>query len=137
MLGAASLFQYPSIEEACCDFLTQHLHPSNVLRIEQFAQMYSCDKLVEAAHTYASDSFSTVIEFDEFLELPLACLLSYLASDSIHVLKEEIVYTAIMSWIRHDLSDRVRHLPTLVEKIRFTAVDSHYLNKVILKVNIF
>ena len=135
LLGASTLFQYPSIEEACCDFLTQHLHPSNVLRIEQFAQLYSCDKLVAAAHTYALDSFSTVIEFDEFLELPLACLVSYLASDMIHVLNEETVYKAAMCWIRHDTENRDRHLPTLLEKIRLTAVDSQYLYNEISEVS--
>jgi len=31
LLGAADLFGVPSILEACCLFLQQHLHPSNCL----------------------------------------------------------------------------------------------------------
>lgn len=135
MLGAASLLQYPSIEKACCEFLCQHLHPSNCLRIEQFAHLHSCDTLTSAAHIYCLENFSSVVEFDEFLELPMTCLLSYLASDLINVRNEQDVYESVVKWIKHNVADRKHHLSTLLGKVRLTTVEENYLNNVITRVS--
>ena len=133
MLAAGSMFQYPAIVDACCEFLAKHLHSSNCLGIENFAQMHSCSKLEMEAHQYTLENFSSVVEYEEFLEIPLERLVTYLASDLIDVRNEEIVYDAAMLWTRHDLSTRQRHLYQILENIRLVTVDRTYLEDVIEK----
>ena len=133
LLAAASLFTYPAIVEACCEFLSRHLHPSNCLGIEHFAHMHSCAKLELEAHQFALENFSAVVEYDEFLELPPARLLTYLSSDLIDVRNEETVYDAAMLWIHADVEGRLRHLSMVIENIRLTTVDVQYLESVIEK----
>lgn len=133
MLAAGSMFQYPAIVDACCEFLAKHLHSSNCLGIENFAQMHSCSKLEREAHQYALENFSSVVDHEEFLDIPLERLVIYLASDLIDVRNEEIVYDAAMSWLRHDLPQRQPFLSQILENIRLVTVDRTYLEDVIEK----
>lgn len=133
LLAAGSLFQYPAIMEACCEFLAKHLHPSNCLGIENFAHMHSCTKLELEAHQFALENFSAVVEYDEFLELSPARLISYLSSDLIDVRNEETVYDAAMLWIQSDVEERIRHLTMVLENVRLATVDVAYLESVIEK----
>ncbi len=133
MLAAGSLFQFPTIVAASCEFLQRNLHPSNCLGIENFAQMHSCNKLEMEAHQFTLDNFSAVVEYDEFLELPIERLISYLASDLIDVRTEETVYDAALKWINNDLDDRRRHLCAVLENVRLATIDVHYLEEVVEK----
>ncbi len=45
-----SMLQYPAIVDASCEFLAKHLHSSNCLGIENFAQCHACNKLEMEAH---------------------------------------------------------------------------------------
>ena len=127
MLAAGSLFQLQDIIDACCEFLSKHLHPSNCLGIEHFAHLHSCTKLEAEAHQHVLDNFSTVVDSDEFVEIPLERLLTYLASDLIDVRNEECAYSAAMRWIQHDLEHRQSHAHSVFAHIRLAIVDYQYL----------
>lgn len=131
MLAAGSMFQYPDIVEACCRFLTNHLHPSNCLGIEEFAHLHCCDELEGDSHKFVLDNFSTVVEFEEFVELPMARLNSYLSSDLIDVRSEETVYEAALRWVKHDLDNRKKQACQLMDRIRFATVDMEYLQETV------
>ena len=133
LLAAGSLLQYPAIVDACCEFLSRHLHPSNCLGIEEFAQMHSCSKLELEAHRVALENFSAVVDYDEFLEILPERLITYLSSDLIDVRNEEIVYDAAMLWIHADVEQRLRHLYRVLENIRLVTVEVQYLESVIEK----
>ena len=131
ILAAGNLFQYPAIVDAGCEFLSRHLHPSNCLGIEIFAQLHSCKDLENQAHQFTLDNFSAVVEYDEFLDLSLDRLIIYVASDLIDVRTEETVYDAVMRWVHHDLDNRKLCLCTVLENVRLATVDVHYLEEVI------
>lgn len=131
LLAAGSLFHYPAIVEACCDFLSGQLHPSNCLGIESFAQIHSCSKLEMEAHQFALENFSAVVEYDEFVDLPLERLVTYLASDLIDIRTEETAYDAALRWVHHDLGSRKEHISSVLPHIRLTTVDVTYLTTVI------
>lgn len=126
LLSAGSLFEFPAIVAACCDFLKQQLHISNCLGIEEFAMIHSCKKLQDEAHKFVLENFSSVIECDEFLHLSLNRLKDYIASDWIEVQVEDTVYEAVMKWINYDIDERRSDLLELLEEVRLPVVD---LNK--------
>ncbi|KAL3868768.1 hypothetical protein ACJMK2_041532 [Sinanodonta woodiana] len=130
MLAAGNLFQYPAIVEGCCEFLLGQLHPSNCLGIEYFAQVHSCKQLQEDANKYVLENFSTVVKFDEFLELSVDRLLSYIGNDLIDVKNEETVYEAVMRWVRYDKEERKEHLCQLLQEVRLAVIDLTYLEKI-------
>ena len=53
LLRGACLLQLPEVVDACGDFLTHQLHPTNCLGIRQFAEIQNCNQLHRAAHAYA------------------------------------------------------------------------------------
>lgn len=126
LLSAGSLFEFPAIVAACCDFLKQQLHISNCLGIEEFAMIHSCKKLQDEAHKFVLENFSSVVEGDEFLHLSLNRLKDYIASDWIEVQVEDTVYEAVMKWINYDIDERRSDLLELLEEVRLPVVD---LNK--------
>lgn len=126
LLSAGSLFEFPAIVAACCDFLKQQLHISNCLGIEEFAMIHSCKKLQDEAHKFVLENFSSVLECDEFLHLSLNRLKDYIASDWIEVQVEDTVYEAVMKWINYDIDERRSDLLELLEEVRLPVVD---LNK--------
>ncbi|XP_074643758.1 kelch-like protein 21 [Tubulanus polymorphus] len=131
ILAAASLFEYPAIVDACCEFSRVQLHPSNCLGIEHFAYMHSCKSLQEESRRFVLDNFSCVVEHEEFLELPLDRLISYISSDLIDVRSEELVYRSVMSWINHDLDGRREQFPDIFEYIRLPTIKLQYLEEVV------
>lgn len=131
MLAAASLFHYPEVMNFCCEFLRKHLHPSNCLGIEDFSHLHSCSMLEADAHRYALENFVAVCECEEFLELTVARLLSYISSDLIEVRTERIVFEAMLKWADHDPDRHKSGLCTLMKGIRFSALDVDFLQEVV------
>lgn len=131
MLAAASLFHYPEVVEFCCRFLGAHLHPSNCLGIEDFSHLHSCDTLEAEAHRFALENFAAVSESEEFLELPVARLVSYVASDLIEVRTEEFVFDAVVKWLSFDRERRSDGFCMAMQHVRFFALDLDHLEKVV------
>lgn len=133
LLAAASLFQYPRVVQACCDFLMKHLHCSNCLGIENFAHMHSCDRLSEDARKFAIENFSAVIRQEEFLELSFDRILFYVRSDLIDVRTEEDVFEAVVEWTDHDIDNRRDKFMKLLEHVRLQTVKLEYLENEVAK----
>ena len=128
MMAAGNQFAYPRIVDACAEFLTKQLHPSNCLEIENFALHHNCSKLQKDANAFILENFSNVVEHDEFLELPPERLKLFVSSDFIDVRNEEIVYEAVMRWVKYDVDDRRNFLPELLENVRLGVLDMHSLS---------
>ncbi|KAK0052073.1 kelch-like protein 21 [Biomphalaria pfeifferi] len=123
MLAAAHLFQYPAIVKLCEEFLLQQLHPSNCLGIEIFAQLHCCENLQAKAHQFVLENFTSVVESDEFLELPFERLQHYISIDHIDVRSEQTVYSAVKSWVEFDMENRQKYLSELLENVRLIYLD--------------
>ena len=60
--------------------------------------------------TYFSIFFDKVVESEEFLLLPVSQLIDIIANDELNVRSEEQVYSAVMSWVKYNVSERRQHL---------------------------
>lgn len=54
----------------------------------------------------------------EFLILPPEEVAKLLASDDLNIQNEEIIYSALIMWINHDISNRKKYLAKLMSHIR-------------------
>ena len=50
------------------------------------------------------------MESEEFLLLPVNQLVEIISSDELNVRNEEQVYSAVMSWVKYNISERRHHL---------------------------
>ena len=73
------------IQDVCCEFLKQQLHPSNCLGIRAFADTHSCRDLLRIADKFTQHNFQEVMESEEFLELPVNQLMDIISSDELNV----------------------------------------------------
>lgn len=81
-----TLFNYFSgIQNACCEFLEQQLHPSNCLGIRSFAETHGCEQLRQAAEKYILKHFVDLVGSEEFLELSSEDLKSLIKCDNLTV----------------------------------------------------
>uniref|UniRef100_A0A8C2B4A2 Kelch-like family member 5 n=1 Tax=Cyprinus carpio TaxID=7962 RepID=A0A8C2B4A2_CYPCA len=127
LLSAACLLQLSAVVQACCSYLMKQLHPSNCLGIRSFADAQGCLDLHKVAHNYTMEHFMEVMRHQEFLLLPACEVEKLLASDDMNVPEEETVVTALLSWVRHDVSSRQSQLPTLLAHIRLPLLKPQFL----------
>jgi hypothetical protein len=128
MMAAGNQFAYPRIVDACAEFLRKQLHPSNCLEIENFALHHNCSKLHKEANAFILENFTSVVDHEEFLELSPERLKEYISSDFIDVRNEEIVFEAVMRWVKFDVDERRNYLPELLENVRLGVLDMHSLS---------
>eukprot|EP00063_Salmo_salar_P063616 XP_014038451.1 PREDICTED: kelch-like protein 5 [Salmo salar] len=127
ILSVSCLLQLQPVVQACCNFLIKQLHPSNCLGIRSYADTQSCSQLHHAAHSFTMENFVEVVEGQEFLLLPLEEMDRLLSSDDMNVPDEETVVTALLSWVRHDVSTRQPQLPSLLAHIRLPLLEAQFL----------
>jgi kelch-like protein 20 len=129
LLPAACLLQFSEIEEICCEFLKRQLDPTNCLGIRAFADTHACRELLRFADMFTHHNFWEVAESEEFLLLPYGQLLDILSSewrDEINVSSVEL-YEAVMSWIKHNVSERRHHLLSVLQHVRLPLLGSKFL----------
>lgn len=137
LMAAASLFQYAEVVDTCCQFLVSHLHPSNCLGIEAFGHHHVCSQLATKAHRFALENFEAVAtESDEFLELSVQRLESYISSDDIEVRLEESVFEAVLRWVGANADSRQPAACNLLKHVRFSSVASDYIQSTVLSNNL-
>ncbi|XP_061492355.1 kelch-like protein 6 isoform X1 [Rhineura floridana] len=126
VLEAASLFQFLRMVEACSNFLNEALHPENCVGILRLADAHSLDKLKQQAKSYIIQNFSQVLNYDEFLELPVDVLYSMLKSDDLWVTEEAQVFEAVINWVHYKIAERLPLLPYILEGVRLPLLDPWY-----------
>ncbi|XP_066299123.1 kelch-like protein 24a [Branchiostoma lanceolatum] len=127
---AANMLQVKPVENGCEKFLTDNLRPETCLGTWALADKVSCERLLEKAKLYALKHFEDVWSTEEFLELPVNVLKTYISADGLHAKKEEQVVEAILLWSRHDLRQRQIHLKELLQCVHFAQVDPDYLKNI-------
>ncbi|XP_060624148.2 kelch-like protein 6 [Anolis sagrei] len=126
ILEAASLFQFLRMVEACSNFLNEALHPENCVGILRLADTHSLETLKQHVKNYIIQNFTQVLNYDEFLELPLDVLYCMLKSDDLCVTEEAQVFETVISWVRYKLAERLPLLPHLLESVRLPLLDPWY-----------
>lgn len=117
-LAGASLLQMKQAQEVCCEFLKSHLDVSNCLGIKNFAEINGCTQLSEVVVSFARRHFLEVANTNEFLHSSAEGIASLISSNDLNVPREELVYAAVMTWVRQDPGERGQQLPKLLKHVR-------------------
>ena len=127
LMATACLLQLPEVVDACSSFLIRQLHPSNCLGIRLFADSQSCVRLLTVAQHYTADHFIDVIGSQEFVLLPADEVAKLLANEDLNVPNEELMFQALMLWLRHDLPDRQKELPRLLSLVKLPLLSPQFI----------
>uniref|UniRef100_A0A668AIH5 Kelch-like ECH-associated protein 1a n=1 Tax=Myripristis murdjan TaxID=586833 RepID=A0A668AIH5_9TELE len=132
VLLAAMRYQMEDVAKACCDFLTKHLEPANVIGIARFAEEIGCTELHQQSREYINTHFSEVTKVDEFFSLSHCQLLELISQDSLKVLCESEVYKACTDWVSWDVEGRAQYLHALLNAVRIYALPPKFLKNQLL-----
>ncbi|KAJ9599793.1 hypothetical protein L9F63_026360, partial [Diploptera punctata] len=99
-----------------CDILNAvHVHKySDEIRI--------CEEVKKYEH-----NFQEVMESEEFLLLPVGQLVDIISSDELNVRSEEQVFSAVMSWVKYNVSERRQHLAQVLQHVRLPLLSPKFL----------
>ena len=130
-LKTGHLLQYPDIVDACCELLSQHLHPNNCLGIKELASLYGCKQLEQAAYNYILEHFTSVVDkSEELAQLSHSSLVTYLSADNVDICNEAVMWQALRQWVYSDVDERKQYLYELLLCIRLSVLTSKELNMI-------
>ena len=124
--------QISSLRDRCEDFMMSALCLENCLEVYSFADFQNLHRLKQHAESFFLIHFQKLIDFDEFLQIGSENLCRVISSDELNVSSEEVVYEAVLRWIKHDLSSRKDELSTLLFSLRLPLMDIDYIEDLIL-----
>lgn len=125
IIAVANRFQIPSVFTVCVNYLQKKLSLTNCLAIFRMGLVISCPRLAVAARNYIADRFELLHQNEEFLQLAAHELFAVIGGDSLNVEKEELVFEAVMAWVRHD-KERVKVLKDAFNCVRFRLLPEKY-----------
>lgn len=126
IIAVANRFQIPSVFTVCVNYLQKKLSLANCMAIFRMGLVLSCPRLAVAARNYIADRFELLYKDEEFLKLAPHELFAVIGGDSLNVEKEELVFEAVMAWVRHDRDKRIKVLKDAFNCIRFRLLPEKY-----------
>ncbi|XP_071380481.1 kelch-like protein 41b isoform X3 [Centroberyx affinis] len=128
IFAVANRFQIPSVFTVCVNYLQKKLSLGNCLAIFRMGLVLNCPRLAVAARNYIADRFELLYKEDEFLQLAAHELFAVIGGDSLNVEKEELVFEALMAWVRHDKESRIKVLADAFDCVRFRLLPEKYFH---------
>ncbi|XP_075054654.1 kelch-like protein 35 isoform X2 [Mixophyes fleayi] len=131
ILQASDLLNLGRLRDQCVKFLDSQVDPSNCVGIMKFADMFSIPSLSEKSKKVMLEGFGEVSCHEEFLELSKEELMEYLSNDDLVASKEEVVFEAVMRWVKENKSIGTKALKDLLGHVRLPLLDpAYFLEKV-------
>ncbi|XP_016366891.1 kelch-like protein 25 [Sinocyclocheilus rhinocerous] len=127
LLEAGDMLQFHDIRDAAAEFLEKNLHASNCLGMMLLSDAHQCKRLYELSWRMCLIHFETLRDTEDFCGLSKDKLLDLILSDELEVEDEQIVFNAVMRWIRYDLDSRRDYLPELLRGLRLALLPSECL----------
>ncbi|XP_072558457.1 kelch-like protein 10 [Paramormyrops kingsleyae] len=132
LLLAADQLNILGMVQRCCDFLHDQLCPQNCIGIFQIADIYCLNELRQSAFHSILRNFKEVATTSvEFPELTLQQLCDIIEKDELNVTQEDVVFDAILRWIKHEPVSREAHISVLLPKVRMARMDPEYFMKIV------
>ncbi|XP_059184010.1 kelch-like protein 41b [Centropristis striata] len=128
IIAVANRFQIPSVFTVCVNYLQKKLSVGNAMAIFRMGLVLSCPRLAVAARNFIADRFELLCKDEEFLKLAPHEMFAIIGGDAVNVEKEEVVFEAVMAWVRHD-KERVKVLKDAFNCVRFRLLPEKFFQE--------
>ncbi len=132
VIQACKMLNLNSASDLCVQFLLKYISPSNCLSFHKFARTHDIQNLKEKAEEVMHD-FSRAISDLEFYNMSVDDVEEYIENDNINIPCEDLVFQAVVFWIRHHPETRESCFSRLVKHVRLRFCSMHYLTWVVAK----
>lgn len=125
----ANMYQIPSIFSVCVSYLQEKMVLGNCLAIFRLGLLLDCPRLALAAREFICERYPVVVRDQDFLQLGASELGILITSDALNVECEEQVFESLMDWVKYDETNRLQHVPELLQCIRFRLIPLDYFKE--------
>lgn len=125
----ANMYQIPSIFSVCVSYLQEKLVLGNCLAIFRLGLLLDCPRLALAAREFICERYQLVVRDQDFLQLGPSELGIIITSDALNVEREELVFESLVDWVKHDETNRLKHLSELLQCVRFRLIPLNYFKE--------
>ena len=127
LVKAGDLLQLGCLKATCADFMASQVELHNCVEFYRFALLYRLDQLQKVSKQFVFAEFKTVALIAKFKELTCRELIEFIKDDDVNVEDEDVVFDAVLGWVRHDLDNRKSLLETILEHVRLPYCTRNYL----------
>ncbi|KAM4677840.1 kelch-like protein 25 [Discoglossus pictus] len=131
LLEAADMLQFHDIRDSAAEFLEKNLYPSNCLGMMLLSDAHQCRRLYELSFRMCLVNFEAVYNTEDFFSLSNDILLDLISSDELEIEDEQLVFNAVLQWVKYDLDKRKDCFPQLLKHIRLALLPSESLKEAI------
>ena len=130
LFKAGDILQLDNLKVACDNVMLKQIEPANCVGFFKFATLYRLDKLQQKASGVIHSEFKIVALKEEFKELSCKELIEFIKDDDVNVEDEDVVFDAVLGWVRHDLDNRKSSFQTIIEHVRLPYCTRIYLRHI-------
>ena len=118
LVKSADVLSLERLKTTCADFMISQVDPHNCFQLCRFSTLYGLDQLQKVTRQFICAEFKTVAFDVEFKELTSSELIEFLKDDAVNVANEDVVFEAVIGWIRHDLDKRRSSFEEIMKYVR-------------------
>ncbi|XP_035659315.1 kelch-like protein 24, partial [Branchiostoma floridae] len=127
LLVAAHMLQIESLVDHCGNFMSFRLNPSNCVGMWIFGDTHNAHVLRSDARQWIDFKFDIVQKEEEFVNMDKDRLVEIVSSDGLYVEREELVFQAVMNWLKYDVPNRKQYAAELLKHVRLVLLPPDYL----------
>ena len=117
LLAAADYLQIDDVKDFCFDFLQSIVSPGNSISVLNALNLYGNEVLADQAIQFICSNLEVVSQTNDFKSFPKVELISFLSKLKKEQGKATSIYTALVSWIKHDEDERQKEFTELFGKL--------------------
>ncbi|XP_078486239.1 kelch-like protein 12 [Ciona intestinalis] len=136
-LAVSDFLQMPSVRKLCIEYLLTTITLQNCFTIQALADRYTIPKLTEKFNNFVVENYQEVVSGDQFKKLSKNYVIKLLQSTNDKV-SSDLVYTAVMNWVKFDLASNESYLSEVIKFVDFYNLSPKMLEDVVsVEVNAF
>jgi len=133
VLIASSLYQVSGLYKLSYQYIIDRLSASNCLEAYSFSKRIFCEELKRKSFLMTTKYCRDIFLSDEFLNSAKDIVIDLLSSDDLIIDDEETVYEASLSWLAHDLKQRVCDITEVFSHVRMVLLKTKFLEECLLE----
>ena len=132
LLEASGFLQVERAELQCREWLISQTTCFNCVSVWEGASRLDCSYVREKALAIAGKHLSEVAQQEAFLTLSAMGLVELARDDGLTVRAEQVVYEAVLNWIRFDVESRACLIASVLSAVRLVLLPASYLTDLLL-----
>ena len=123
LLKLSERFQMKFLRDICLKFFKKTMGTGNCIMRWKLGKQLLCDQLTVLGYEYMKEHFEEMVADDILVSMEFEDFLGIIKDESMHVKREDIVWTAIQNWIYFDREKREMYIAELLRECCLTEVD--------------